>query len=245
MPEMEVFFCERDESGFCRLPEEESAHCVRVLRHREGDRLDLIDGSGSLLHCVLTEASPKKAVARVESEERDFGSHPYRLTMGVCPTKNNERFEWFVEKAVEMGVDEIVPLVGERSERRVYKTARAEKLALSAAKQSLKGALPLIGEPVPAKDFIASSSRDGLRMIACCFEDEGHPRMSIRQAVESWQGAPEYTVLIGPEGDFSPSELQAALGAGFIPVHLGSSRLRTETAALAAVAAVYFHHNAK
>ena len=238
---MELFWCPCPEDGLCRLDEEESAHCVRVLRHREGDLLDIIDGRGSLFHCRLEEASPKKAVARILSEEKDWGGHPYRLTLAVCPTKNNERFEWFVEKAVETGVDVIAPVIGERSERKVYKTVRAEKIALSATKQSLKARLPEILEPVSVKDFIASCG-SGLRMIACCFEDEAHPRRSIRQALEEWAGEPGYTVLIGPEGDFSPAELAAAIKAGFVPVHLGASRLRTETAALTAAQAVYFKH---
>ncbi|MBR1868460.1 MAG: 16S rRNA (uracil(1498)-N(3))-methyltransferase [Bacteroidales bacterium] len=238
---MELFFCPDPADGFCRLDEEESAHCVRVLRHREGDMLDIIDGCGSLYHCRLEDASPKKAAARILSEEKDWGGHPYRLTLAVCPTKNNERYEWFVEKAVETGVDVIAPVIGERSERKVYKTQRALKIALSATKQSLKARLPEILEPVSVKDFIASC-RSGLRMIACCFEDEAHPRRSIRKVLEEWTGEPEYTVLIGPEGDFSPAELAAAIEGGFVPVHLGNSRLRTETAALTAAQAAYFKH---
>ena len=239
---MELFFCKRIEGGLCRLDEEESAHCIRVLRHREGDEVDLIDGSGSLLHCILTEASPKGAVARIVSEEAGWGKHPYRLRMAVCPTKNNERFEWFVEKAVELCVDVISPVIGDRSERKVYKTARAEKIALSAAKQSLKAALPLIEEPVSVRELIAGAGKGSLRMIACCFEDADHPRRSVTEALSEWTGEADYTVLIGPEGDFSPAELAAALDAGFVPVHLGPSRLRTETAALTAAAAVYIKH---
>ena len=238
---MELFFCPYPADGFCRLDEEESAHCVRVLRHREGDLLDIIDGRGSLYRCRLEDASPKKAAARILSEEKDWGGHPYRLTLAVCPTKNNERYEWFVEKAVETGVDVIAPVIGKRSERKVYKTQRALKIALSATKQSLKARLPEISEPLSVKDFI-SSCGSGLRMIACCFEDEAHPRRSIRKVLEEWDGEADYTVLIGPEGDFSPAELAAAIEGGFVPVHLGNSRLRTETAALTAAQAAYFKH---
>ncbi len=247
---MELFYGKDFEGGLCRLDEEESAHCVRVLRHREGDLLDIIDGKGRLYSCRLREASPKKAVAEVISFQDNWGAHPYWLRMAACPTKNNERFEWFVEKAVEMGVDVISPVTGERSERKVYKKDRADRIALSAAKQSLKAVVPFIEEPATVKELIAGEAGpeaeyyEGrkLRMIACCFEDADHPRRSISEVLSAWDGPADYTILIGPEGDFSPSELHAAIDAGFIPVHLGDSRLRTETAALAAVAAVYFHH---
>ena len=142
--------------------------------------------------------------------------------MAVCPTKNNERFEWFVEKAVEMGVEVISPVIGERSERKVYKTERTARIALSATKQSLKAALPSIEEPLSVMEFIKASDPRSLRLIACCFEDEAHPRRSIAEALRGWDGAADYTVLIGPEGDFSPAELQVAIEAGFIPVHLGA-----------------------
>lgn len=236
---MILFYSNDIQGGVCRLNEEESAHCVRVLRHRCGDSVDIIDGCGTLYHCRLEDDSPKHACARILSEEKGFGAHPYRLRMAVCPTKNNERFEWFIEKAVEVGLDTVSPVIGERSERKVYKTERAEKIALSAAKQSLKAAVTEIEEPVSVKDLIAAAPQKSLRMIACCFEDEQHPRISVAEAIKNWQGEADYTVLIGPEGDFSPSELQSAIDAGFVPVHLGESRLRTETAALTAVEAVY------
>jgi len=195
--------------------------------------------------------------------------------MAVCPTKNIDRFEWFVEKATELGVDEIIPVIGDHSERRVVRSDRLKKIAVSAAKQSLKGAVPDIAEPVKVMEFI----RDGLnsetpntdiRLIAYCSDDVA-PRGSIMDALaealpsaaekrlvrapekgaryqhspavetlaHASAGASRVTVLIGPEGDFSQDEVRAALTAGFTPVHLGPSRLRTETAALTAVEAVY------
>ena len=239
---MELFYAYEVSGRYCRLDAEESGHCVRVLRHRAGDEVDVIDGRGTLYHCRLTQDSPKGAEAEILSQQADWGAHPYHLTIGCCPTKNNDRFEWFVEKATELGVDCIVPLIGEHSERKVYKTERALRIALSATKQSLKARIPEIAEPLSVKDFISHSERseESLRLIAYCFEDETHPRQSIRQVLEA-SDAREITVLIGPEGDFSPEEASLALAGGYIPVHLGASRLRTETAAVTAVEAVYLH----
>jgi 16S rRNA (uracil1498-N3)-methyltransferase len=160
--------------------------------------------------------------------------------MAVCPTKNNDRFEWFVEKATELGVDVISPLIGERSERKVFKSERSRKIVLSAMKQSLKSSLPGVSDPVGVKEFITGCTA-GIKMICYCFEDQDIPRKSVTEVLA---GAPEgcsIAVMIGPEGDFSPQEAELALAHGFIPVHLGPSRLRTETAAVTAVAAVYLH----
>ena len=239
---MEIFWTDRIEAGLCLLGEEESAHCVRVLRHREGDNVCVIDGVGTMYECVLSQASPKAAVARIEKANPGWGSHPYRLEMAVCPTKNIDRYEWFVEKATEVGTDRFVPVIGDHSERKVLKTERLRRIVLSAAKQSLKAAVPEIAEPLTVKEFIASvADSPALKMIACCFEDESHPRTSVMQAL-SGTDRREYIVLIGPEGDFSREEVRLAIEAGFIPVHLGESRLRTETAALAAVFAAYYNN---
>ena len=239
---MEIFWTDRIEAGLCLLGEEESAHCVRVLRHREGDNVCVIDGVGTMYECVLSQASPKAAVARIEKANPGWGSHPYRMEMAVCPTKNIDRYEWFVEKASEVGTDRFVPVIGEHSERKVLKTERLRRIVLSAAKQSLKAAVPEIAEPLTVKEFIASvADSPALKMIACCFEDESHPRTSVMQALSDTDRR-EYIVLIGPEGDFSREEVRLAIEAGFIPVHLGESRLRTETAALAAVFAAYYNN---
>jgi 16S rRNA (uracil1498-N3)-methyltransferase len=163
--------------------------------------------------------------------------------MAVCPTKNNDRFEWFAEKACEIGFDVLSPVFGDHSERKVLKTARVEKILVSAAKQSLKAAIPIVNEPVSVKEFIKEAAEDdkSLKLIAYCFEDERAPRRSIKEVLNSFDGT-DITVMIGPEGDFSHAEAEAALEAGFIPVHLGESRLRTETAALTAAASVYFRY---
>ena len=283
---MEIFYSNDIEGATVRLNAEESAHCVKVLRHRAGDEIGVMDGQGTMLWCVLEEASPSAAVGRIVRREPGFGAHPYHLTLAVCPTKNMDRYEWMVEKATEIGVDVLAPVIGERSERKVCKTERLERLVLSAAKQSLKASVPLVSQPVSVLDFIAScsdspssipgtssplpgsssvspsslpgtssplpgassvspSSLPGtsspvpggtLKLIAYCFEGE---KLSIKEALAASKLS-NIVVLIGPEGDFSPKEVAAALRAGFKPVHLGSSRLRTETAALTAASAVYF-----
>lgn len=245
---MELFFSKDIDGSICRLDQDESGHCVKVLRHRSGDEISVIDGCGTLYRCRITVDSPKGVEAMVLSSEEGWGGHPYRLHLAVCPTKNNDRYEWFAEKACEIGFDELSPVIGEHSERRVLKTARVEKVLISAAKQSLKAVVPVVNEPVSVKEFIAAQDGKGevqasgtLRLIAYCFEDEMVPRRSIKEVLDGFDGT-EIIVMIGPEGDFSKAEAEMALAAGFIPVHLGASRLRTETAALTAASAAYFRY---
>ena len=237
---MELFYSRDIEGGICRLDQDESGHCVKVLRHRAGDEISVIDGCGTLYRCRISVDSPKGVEAMVLSSEEGWGSHPYRLHMAVCPTKNNDRYEWFAEKACEMGFDELSPVIGDHSERRILKTQRVEKILISASKQSLKAAVPVVNEPVSVKEFIsANASQESLKLIAYCFDDERVPRRSIKEVLAGYDGT-DVIVMIGPEGDFSHEEAELALQAGFIPVHLGASRLRTETAAVTAAAAVYF-----
>ena len=240
---MELFYSKDIEGGICRLDQDESGHCVRVLRHRSGDEISVIDGCGTLYRCRITSDSHKGVEAVVLESTEDWGAHPYRLHLAVCPTKNNDRYEWFAEKACEIGFDVLSPVIGEHSERRVLKIVRVEKILVSAAKQSLKAAVPTVNEPVSVKEFIKShSNEDGtLKLIAYCFEDENVPRRSIKEVLSGYEGK-DIIVMIGPEGDFSAAEAEMALEAGFIPVHLGASRLRTETAALTAASAAYFRY---
>lgn len=248
---MEIFYSDEIFDGFLRLPAEETAHCMRVLRHRPGDEIDVIDGRGTLYHCVLQEeegaarhgkSGGQTALARIVGSEASWGAHPYRLTLAVCPTKNPDRYEWMAEKVTEVGIDTLAPVIGERSERRVLKTDRLHRILLSATKQSLKGAIPELLEQQTVMEFITGlgeTSADELRLIAYC-SDEVKPRAFIMELLAKTPAAtPNITVLIGPEGDFSPAEVQAAMTAGFVPVSLGSSRLRTETAAITAAEAVY------
>ena len=242
---MEIFYSNDIQGTLLTLPPEESSHCMRVLRHRPGDTINVIDGLGTLYHCTLLGGDARGAEARIDSAEPGWHSHPYRLTLAVCPTKNPDRYEWMAEKATEVGLDVLVPVIGDRSERKVLgKEERLAKILLSAAKQSLKGAVPQLAAPVSVRDFIASlTPASSLRLIAYC-SDEVQPRASIMALLRDyWTPAPvatpEIIVLIGPEGDFSPEEVRAAIAVGFIPVSLGASRLRTETAAVTAAEAVY------
>lgn len=246
---MELFYSQDIHDGICRLGTDESAHCIKVLRHRSGDEISVTDGEGTLYRCRITADDPRSVEGVVSEAIAGWGSHPYRLHMAVCPTKNNDRYEWFAEKACEIGFDELTPIIGEHSERRVLKTERVKKILLSAAKQSLKGRIPCINEPLSVREFIRTQDENQgnspaeahLRLIAYCFEDENVPRRSIKDVLEEFNGS-DITIMIGPEGDFSRHEAERALEAGFIPVHIGDSRLRTETAALAAVAATYFRY---
>ena len=239
---MELFFSQDIEGGTVRLNHDESGHCIKVLRHKCGDEISVIDGCGTLYRCRITSDSHKGVEAIVLDSQSDWGGHNYNLHLAVCPTKNNDRYEWFAEKACEIGFDTLSPIIGEHSERRVLKTQRVEKILVSGAKQSLKAAIPTVNEPVSVKEFIQQSAgSEALKLIAYCFEDEQHPRRSIKQVLKTYDGS-DIIVMIGPEGDFSKEEAELAMASGFIPVHLGDSRLRTETAALTAAAAVYFRY---
>ena len=238
---MEIFWTGDISDGLCRLSEEESGHCVRVLRHRVGDHLCIIDGRGAMYDCSLISDSPKGAVAKIDGTTANWGGHPYNLTMAVCPTKNIDRYEWFAEKATEFGIDRIVPVIGEHSERRIVKSERLSRILLSATKQSLKASIPELSGTQSVKEFIESTAEtDALKLIGWGFEDI-EKRCSIRTALEGYQGR-DVIVLIGPEGDFSKEEAEAAVKAGYIPVQIGESRLRTETAALAAVSMTYYKY---
>lgn len=226
---MQLFFAENLESDIYTLSEEESKHCVRVLRMAVGDEIFLTDGRGTRCRCRIVEAHPKHCVVEVVERQRDFEKHPFFLHVAVAPTKNSARMEWFVEKAVEMGIDEITPVVCDHSERCTLKQERLEKIAVSAMKQSLKTYKPQVNGPTPF-DALLSTPFDGQRFIAYCDGDHRTPLRSL------YQPGGNALILIGPEGDFSPEEVSAALDAGFLPVTLGPCRLRTETAALAAVA---------
>ncbi|MGN1225815.1 MAG: RsmE family RNA methyltransferase [Candidatus Cryptobacteroides sp.] len=232
---MELFYGKIGDENLFLFDAEESAHMVKVLRHKAGDRVYAMDGGGSLYSVELQECSPKGSAGRIVAVEKDWDRRDYTIELAVCPTKNNERFEWMGEKVTEVGIDALVPVIGERSERKVYKTERMRRILLSAAKQSLKTRIPQVQEPMSVLEFIERAPKNALKLIAYCFEGE---KLSIRDALER-SSCFDVVILIGPEGDFSPKEVAAALKAGFKAVHLGPSRLRTETAALCAVMSVY------
>lgn len=216
------------------LPEEEAQHCVRVLRLKEGDQVEVVDGKGHLFLCEIVSANHKNCAVSIV-EKTDVAPHwGCRLTVVIAPTKNIDRFEWMLEKSVEMGVDRIIPVLCRYSERKQLKTERLNKILVSAMKQSLKATLPQLDELTPVMDVINSAGKDGQRFIAYC--DKEIPR---RDLVKEYKKGSDVVIMIGPEGDFSKEEIRAALDAGFVPVTLGKSRLRTETAGVFAVAAVH------
>lgn len=217
----------------CELPESDSQHCVRVLRMREGQEIEVVDGRGGLFRCRIALANQHHTLLEIIEELELPKVWRPDLTVAIAPTKHNDRMEWLVEKLVEIGVDHIVPLRCERSERKDIKIDRLQKIAISAMKQSLKAILPDIQPTTPYMDFIGGC-RDGAHFIAYC--DLSIPRLLFSRELPA---ATDTTILIGPEGDFSPKEITAALEAGFRPISLGDNRLRTETAAL--VAADTFH----
>ncbi len=209
------------------LDEDESRHCLRVLRLGVGDRVHLVDGRGGLFTARIAEAG-RRCILEVENVEREWGRRSYRLTMAVAPTKNIDRYEWFLEKATEVGVDVFVPLLTEHSERRIFKPERAERIITSAVKQSLKAYHPVLEPLTPFAELVARPF-DGVKLIAHCADGE---RRYISDLASPGQ---DILIMIGPEGDFSPAEVELARKHGFAEISLGPARLRTETAALDAV----------
>src|SRR5690606_10314025 len=213
---------------------EESRHIVKVLRMNEGDIFKITNGKGSFFSAEITNANPKGCLVKILSEEIQ-PPLPYQLHLAVAPTKLNDRYEWFLEKATEIGISEITPIICDHSERKIIKPERFEKILQSAMKQSLKANLPTLNKAVPFKDFINSEKAiKGLKCIAHCEETNKKSLKSILLPNK------KITILIGPEGDFSSEEIEFAKHAGYIPVTLGESRLRTETAAIVACHSVAF-----
>lgn len=212
-----------------RLPDQEAAHCVKVLRHVPGDEITVVDGKGWRYRCRLTEATNKRAEVEIVEKEEVKPFWPSEITIAVAPTKHLDRMEWLVEKLTEVGFDRFIPLLCRFSERKELKPERLEKIAVSAMKQSLKATLPEVAPMTPFKKFIADTAGVPQRFIAHC--DSSQPRRLLSREYTPGQ---DTVVLIGPEGDFSPEEIKMALDAGFVPISLGDARLRTETAALTA-----------
>lgn len=220
------------------LPPDESGHCVRVLRRTVGDIVEVVDGNGYSYSCRITDANPHRVRLEILERQEEKPHWGRKIILAVAPTKNADRMEWLAEKAVEMGIDALVLLRCEHSERKSMRTERLRRVMVSAMKQSLKATLPEITEPVDFKSFIESlQNRDSSekRLIAHCEADK--PRENLRDHLPA--DGQDVVILIGPEGDFAPAEIEQALEAGFQPVTMGQSRLRTETAAMFAVAAIH------
>lgn len=211
---------------------EESRHIVKVLRKKEGDKIGITNGQGYLFTSEIAFANEKKCEVNVINEQF-FEPAAYSLHLAVAPTKLNDRYEWFLEKATEIGVSEITPIICEHSERTNFKADRFEKIVQAAMKQSLQFYLPKLNEPVNYASFI-KQEREGQLLIAHCEETE---KTLLKNALKP---GGKLTILIGPEGDFSVKEIQLALQQNYIPVSLGNTRLRTETAAIVASHSVAF-----
>lgn len=210
-----------------QLAEEESAHCVRVLRKKAGDTIQITDGRGGLFEAVVNNNDPKKCLVTVVSTSAMLPRRPYQVHIAVAPTKNIDRIEWFLEKATEIGISEITPVICEHSERTVLRTDRLQKILISAMKQSMNLHLPLLNEPVKLANFL-KKEYSGQKFIGYVEEKQ---EVLLKQR---YQKGSDCLVLIGPEGDFSKEELEKAKQKGFETISLGNSRLRTETAALVA-----------
>ena len=211
---------------------EESKHIIKVLRKKEGDILHVTNGLGFMFSAEITIASDSKCTVKINGTKKQEAPK-FNLHLVVAPTKMNERYEWFLEKATEIGIQEITPIICEHSERKVIKTDRFQKILESAMKQSLHYYLPKLNEPISFKDFI-KTKKSGQLFIAHCEETS---KKLLKNELKTSQ---ETTILIGPEGDFSVKEIQLAVENNFIPVSLGSTRLRTETAAIVACHSVVF-----
>ncbi len=231
---MQVFYI-RDISGkLCSLDENESRHCIKVLRLKKGDEVSMIDGKGNLFSGRIADANPKKCTIEVTDIKNDFEKRNYRLHIAISPLKNPDRLEVFIEKSVEIGIDEITPVICSRTEKPGIRIERINSLIVSAMKQSLKAKDTVLNNTVTFNEFISTVNKGTLMIAHCGNETE---KKSIGDVCKKGDDA---VILIGPEGDFTEDEVAAAIRAGFCPVHLGRSRLRTETAGIAACHSVYF-----
>lgn len=226
---MQVFYAP-DILNRLTLPAEESAHAVRVLRLRKGDRLHILDGAGSLFEARLLDENRDSAAVEIIKHWQEYERRPYLLHLAVAPTKNTDRFEYFIEKAVEIGVDSIIPILCEHSEKIKLRHDRLERIIISAMKQSYNAFKPVLHELTPFSDALKLAG--GAKSIAHCAPGE---KKHIREVVS---GEKEISLFIGPEGDFSEEEIGEALACGFTAITLGQSRLRTETAGVVACYAV-------
>ncbi|NQX77685.1 16S rRNA (uracil(1498)-N(3))-methyltransferase [Gilvibacter sp.] len=218
---------------------DESRHITRVLRKSTGDVIHITNGKGLLFTGELGLVEPKHCEAYITKVEK-LPALSYRLHMAVAPTKSNDRFEWFLEKATELGISTITPLLCDHSERKQINWERYNKIVVSAMKQSLQTYLPELNELTAFKDFVSNQAKlKGLKAIAHCEDGAKEP---LKDLVNNEQQQIDVLILIGPEGDFSTEEIAFAAEAGFVPVSLGTQRLRTETAAIAACHTLALHH---
>jgi 16S rRNA (uracil1498-N3)-methyltransferase len=225
---MHVFYTPDINGNAYVLNEEESKHCIKVLRLNIGTVVYLIDGVGGLYKAEITGEHKKHVTLKVIEATHEYQKSNHHLHIAIAPTKNIDRLEWFLEKATEMGIQEITPVICDRSERKVVKEDRLYKVVTSAVKQSLQAYHPIVNPQISLSAFLKQNN-ESVKMIAHCLDNES--RQFISDVAKPGE---HYTILIGPEGDFTTNEIEMALTIGYKPLTLGNTRLRTETAGLAA-----------
>lgn len=230
---MHLFYTPDILSDTYTLHEDESKHCIKVLRLQLGDSITLIDGKGGLYEAEIIDAHPKKTTLSIKNVQREYGKRNHYLHIAIAPTKNIERIEWLLEKATEIGIDEVSFIICDRSERKEVKMDRLNKIVTSAVKQSLKAYHPKLNEALSFKNFI-TKTQASQKFIAHCLPEE---KKTLKDCINTQA---DYVILIGPEGDFTAEEIILAIDNNFNPITLGNSRLRTETAALAACFEINF-----
>ena len=226
---MNIFYTPGLAGDVYQLNEEESNHIIRVLRFKRGDYVFLTDGTGNFFEAEITNDNPKGCQLKITETKHEYGKRNYQLHIGIAPTKNIDRFEWFLEKATEIGIDEITPLICDHSERREVKTERLNKVIVAAMKQSVKAYLPKLNPGMSFKEFV-SKSFNGLKFI--CTVPKTSSGNNLLQNL--YKREKDSLILIGPEGDFSEEEIQLSVKNNFVVARLGESRLRTETAGIVA-----------
>ncbi len=233
---MQLFLSTQINGNFITLSEEESWHCIKVLRHVGGDEIAVIDGVGGFYKGTITEGHPKHCVVQITHSEQQYNKRPYYLHLAIAPTKNSDRIEWFAEKAVEAGVDEISFVYCKNSERKIIKTDRVKKVIESAVKQSVQAYLPKVNELIAFNDFVKQQADINIKKLIAHCRDKQTPVLSAH--IHQQQ---KVLCLIGPEGDFTTDEIELALKSGFEPVSLGINRLRTETAGVYVAVAMNYN----
>ena len=236
---MNIFYNPDIEGDTVLLEEQESKHAIRVLRLKKGDAVSLVDGKGGWYEAAVEEDHPKRCLLKVIKQIPEYRPLPYHLHLAISPTKSVERFEWFLEKATEIGISEITPLICHRTERNRINPERLERILVSAMKQSLRAFKPRLHDPEPISDFL-KTKREGINGIAHCIPDQAGG-LKDREAIWDLPQGSSYTILVGPEGDFTEEEVSAALREGYTPFHLGEGRLRTETAGVYICVAASFY----
>lgn len=239
---MHLFYSPHIDGDTLELDEKESKHSVRVLRLRTGDRVHLVDGTGGWYEAVIEDDHPRHCKLRILTRTPDHQPLPYALHLAISPTKSADRFEWFLEKATEIGISEITPLLCRRTERTRFNFDRLEKIIISAMKQALRAYRPVLHQPATLSEFVAIE-RSGTKGIAHCIprEPTGNREPEIlpeRAGIADLPRHSSYTLLVGPEGDFTEEEVKTAIDSGYVPFHLGDARLRTETAGVYICAAI-------